>query len=70
MVFEASMDFAGRSMKAQMKQANKSNAKFTVILGEDELKSNSAVVKDMQNSTQETVSLDDLFATLKAKCHK
>ena len=52
--FEASMDFAGRSMKAQMKQANKSNAKFTVILGEDELKSNSAVVKDMQNSTQET----------------
>ena len=29
--FKAAMDFAGRSMKAQMKQANKANAKFTII---------------------------------------
>lgn len=68
--FKASMDFAGRSIKAQMKQANKSNAKIAVILGENELKSNSAVVKNMQDSTQESVSLDDLFAVLEAKCHK
>ena len=68
--FKSAMDFAGRSMKAQMKQANKANAKYTVILGENELKSNSAVVKNMLDSTQETVSLDDLLAVLKADCHK
>ena len=68
--FKAAMDYAGRSMKAQMKQANKANAKIAVILGENELQSNSAVVKDMADSTQETVSLEALLDTLKEKCSK
>ena len=62
--FKAAMDFAGRSMKAQMKQANKANAKFTIILGEDELQANSIVLKNMNESTQETISIDELLNKL------
>lgn len=51
-------------MKAQMKQANKANAKFTIILGEDELQANSVVLKNMNESTQETISIDELLNKL------
>lgn len=46
------MDFAKRSMKVQMKQAGKSNAKFALIIGEDEVKNNIVTVKDLSNSEQ------------------
>ena len=58
------MDYAGRSMKAQMKQANKSGARYAVILGDDELAQNAAVVRDMAQSTQESCSLDDMVKRL------
>ena len=60
----ALMDYAGRSMKAQMKQANKSGARYAVILGEDELAQGTAVVRNMAESTQETYSLDDMVKRL------
>ena len=60
----ALMDYAGRSMKAQMKQANKSGARYAVILGEDELARHEAVVRNMAESTQETYSLDDMVKRL------
>ena len=60
----ALMDYAGRSMKAQMKQANKSGARYAVILGDDELAQHTAVVRDMAQSTQETYSLDDMVQRL------
>ena len=58
------MDYAGRSMKAQMKQANRSGARYAVILGDDELAQNAAVVRDMAQSTQESCSLDDMVKRL------
>ena len=60
----ALMDYAGRSMKAQMKQANKSGARYAVILGEDELAQGTAVVRNMAESTQESYSLDDMVKRL------
>ena len=54
----ASMDFAKRSMKAQMKQAGKSNAKFALIIGEDEVKNNTVTVKNLSNSEQQNISID------------
>ena len=60
----ALMDYAGRSMKAQMKQANKFGARYAVILGEDELARHEAVVRNMAESTQETYSLDDMVKRL------
>ena len=56
----ALMDYAGRSMKAQMKQANRSGARYAIILGEDELAAHTALVRDMAESAQETCALDHL----------
>ena len=57
----ALMDYAGRSMKAQMKQAGKAGARFALILGEDEIKENVVMLKDMEKSQQQKVSLDEVI---------
>jgi histidyl-tRNA synthetase len=44
-----------RSMKAQMKQADRMNARFVVILGEDEFRSGSVAVRSMREGWQKTV---------------
>jgi histidyl-tRNA synthetase len=51
------MDHEGRSMKNQMKQANKQKAGFALILGENELENKEAVLKDMLSGEQESVAL-------------
>ena len=58
---KALMDYAGRSMKAQMKQAGKAGARFALILGEDEIKENTVMLKDMEKSEQQKVSLDEVI---------
>ena len=63
----AEMDYMGKSLKAQMRRANKLNAAFTLILGEDELRSRQAQLKDMSTSSQTEIVLDDLVAQLKKK---
>lgn len=59
--FTISMDFAKRSMKAQMKQASKSNAKFALIIAEDEVKNKTVTVKNLSTSEQQTVSINDVI---------
>ena len=56
----ADMNFAGGSMKSQMGRANKANARFAMILGEDEIKNQTVALKDMQQSTQEIVAMDKI----------
>ena len=63
----AAMDFAGRSMKAQMKQANKANARFVAILGEDEVKESVVLLKDMQTSEQQKVAIEEIVNKLCAE---
>jgi len=63
----AEMDYLGKSLKAQMRRANKLNAAFTLILGEDELESGQAQLKNMADSNQSTVVLDNLTEELKKK---
>lgn len=48
-------DFLGRSIKAQMKQANKAGAKYVLLLGEEEFARGYVVVKDMQGGSQEEI---------------
>lgn len=57
----AETDFAKRSLKAQMKQAAKSGAKFALILGEDEVNSSTVTVKNLETSEQEKISLQDFL---------
>jgi histidyl-tRNA synthetase len=59
-------DYMDRSVKAQMKYANKIGAKHTVIIGADELANNRANVKNMETGEQVEVTLDkiaDLFVS-------
>ncbi len=61
------LDLKGRSMKAQMRAANRQNARFTVIVGQDELAAQQAQVKNMETSEQVTVSFDILTNYLNEK---
>ncbi|MGW8160778.1 MAG: histidine--tRNA ligase [Desulfobulbales bacterium] len=53
----AMMDHEGRSMKNQMKQADRQNARFVLILGENELVSGVAGLKNMISGEQEQVTI-------------
>ncbi len=55
-----SLDLKGRSMKAQMRAANRQKARFTVIVGKDELAAHQVQVKDMESGEQVAVSFDVL----------
>lgn len=47
--FSVAIDHEGRSLKAQMKQANKAFARFALIIGDSELESGSGILRDMCN---------------------
>ncbi|MBU0687213.1 MAG: histidine--tRNA ligase [Candidatus Margulisbacteria bacterium] len=53
----AEMDFQNKSFKAQMKAADKSGAKFAVIIGEEELRQKAVTVKDMKSGDQTKAAL-------------
>ena len=55
----AEMDFEDRSLKAQMKMADRLNAGYVVILGEDEIKNGTAILRNMETKQQEEVALAD-----------
>ena len=52
-------DLGSRSLKAQMKYANKKNALYTTVLGEDEVNKGVATVKNMDSGEQTTLSLEN-----------
>lgn len=61
-------DIVGRSLKAQMKYADKLGARFTVVVGDNELETGRAQLKDMVSGATEEVSLDeDLYNVLRQK---
>jgi len=60
----ADLDSMGRSFKTQMKQANRLAAKKVLIFGADELARGAVVVKNMADSKQEEVALDNLLSAL------
>ena len=55
----------GKSLKAQMRQANSLDVRYTVIIGEDEVKAGTATLRDMANARQETVAIGELAARLR-----
>ena len=61
------VDLVNRSVKSQFKYANKINAKYTIILGEEELANNSVKVKDMDLGEEVIVKVNDLVKTIKEK---
>jgi histidyl-tRNA synthetase len=62
----AEMDFSNKSLKAQMKRADRLGAAYVLIVGDDELKQGSAILRNMQTKKQVSVSFDDFVAKLKS----
>jgi histidyl-tRNA synthetase len=56
-----------RSLKAQLKAANRAEARFTIILGENEVEAGQATIRNMEDSRQLQVNLVDLVTWLKER---
>ncbi len=56
------MDLSGKSLKSQMKRANKLGCTHTLIIGDAELAEGTAQLRNMQDGTQETVDIKDVQA--------
>lgn len=60
--YYAEYDLMGRGLKAQMKYANKIDAAFTIVLGDNELEEGKAKLKEMEKGEEVTIYLGDKFA--------
>ena len=58
-------DYCAKSLKAQLRIAQKKGAKLVVIVGQDEAKQGCVLLKDMEKSTQEKVKIEALAAKIK-----
>ena len=56
----AELDYLGRSIKAQMREANRLHAQYVMVVGEQEMKSKTARLKNMRTGEETAVSLDKL----------
>ena len=50
-----------RSMRSQMREANRLNANYSIILGEDEIQSNTVIVKNMKSGDQVDVPMNKII---------
>lgn len=65
----ASMDYIGRSMKAQMKDANRENARYAIIVGENELNEGKFTLRNMKASEEDSFSFEDVLSRLATDLH-
>ncbi|HBT49542.1 MAG: Histidine--tRNA ligase [Caldanaerobacter subterraneus] len=59
------IDHMERSLKAQMKYANKLNAKFAVVIGEEELESKKVKLKNMATGEETEILIDEIEKAIK-----
>jgi histidyl-tRNA synthetase len=57
----AEKDYFDRSLKAQMKQANKSGMQYVIIMAEDEMARGAVVIRNLVNSEQVEIKIDDIY---------
>ncbi|MEJ2729620.1 MAG: histidine--tRNA ligase [Deltaproteobacteria bacterium] len=63
----AEMDFDGKSLKSQMKRADRLGAGHVLIVGDDELGKGEAILRNMATKDQVSVPLEGLVETIKEK---
>lgn len=63
-------DYQGRSLKAQLKSADRLGVKYTLILGEDEIKNDQVVLRNMQDGSQVVLSLAEAAGYLQQEISK
>ncbi len=59
-----------RSIKSQFKSADKSNAKYCVIIGSDEIESSMATLRDMYTGIEQKIGFDNLVDIIKHSINK
>ncbi len=60
------LDYLGRSVKAQMREANRQRARYVIVIGENELKSGMARLKDMQGGNEADVPLKKILDSMRS----
>ena len=67
------MDLEARSLKGQMRQANKERVRYCLILGEEELRQGQVLLRDMVKADQSSVALEHIvehLVGLEAACER
>ena len=59
-------DSLRRSIKSQMREANKIGASLAIIIGDKELKDKSVQIKDLKNGQQESIPIDSIISYIKS----
>ncbi|MDP2906228.1 MAG: histidine--tRNA ligase [Candidatus Omnitrophota bacterium] len=60
----ADTDYESKSLKGALRKANDYGAKFVLIIGDDELKKNTVMLKDMESGEQREVKVEDVVQEL------
>ncbi len=68
--YKAQTDICSKGLKAQMKYANKIGAKFTLVLGDNEVLSGKANLKNMSNSSEREINLSEIVEELGEEIRK
>ncbi len=63
--YRADIDLMGRGLKAQMKYADRLEARWCVVIGDNELEKGVCVLRDMRSSSQSEIPMDALMSNLK-----
>ena len=68
--YKVQTDICGRGLKAQMKYADKIGAKFSLVLGDNEVESGKATLKNMSNSAEKEIALAEIVEELGEELRK
>ena len=61
------LEYKGRGLRAQMRTANKLNARYVVMIGEDEINNEAATVRDMASGDQHSIAFSQLAEIMREK---
>jgi histidyl-tRNA synthetase len=61
------LDYEGKSLKSQMRKADRLKTLLVIILGEEELRKNQVVLRDMATKNQEEVPIEEIVGRVKSK---
>jgi histidyl-tRNA synthetase len=70
MGIKTEMDFGGKSLKSQMKRADRLGATHVLIVGDNEIKQGSVILRNMTTKEQVTIPIEHVVETIKAKLTK
>ena len=63
----AEKDYLSRSLKAQMKGADRLKVQYVVMIGDDELAKNALVVRNMVDGSQQEVAIEEIVSYLEGR---